>query len=166
MQSDKAKQFFGFTKKTEVKKEPELAGETSAKVDNTWNAGEDVEQDEIEEILDEELQTNEGSETKSKEEQQVISDDKVITAPAIFPVNVSGRMLLYGCDAFFPRAIIGVGKYVGYKTDKKATDLMLTEKEVAILEPLADPVAKELFQHMSPMAQFVTAISMMYMQKL
>ena len=135
----------------------------------------------IVEELEKELKTNEGSETVD------VSGNRANSSSAganggfsangnsvgdagndskIYKVVVNGRLLLMGCDAIFPRGILFVAKEAGYKSDKKISDLMLTEKEIQALEPAADEVAKEIFQKMSPVMQLISGLSFIYGGKL
>lgn len=131
---------------------------------------EDVENDnsEVTEAeLVEELSEDSGSET-----------DKILDAETGEPVEtiynssvngsvfISGRMLLMITDATIPGIVIKGGKMIGYNTRKTRADLVLTENEREELEPLADAVVNDMFKHLSPLQQFLIAISAVYAGKL
>lgn len=124
----------------------------------------------VEKELINELKQDEKSETKVVGENPVTVTDATLAPVPSTPsgnlVVIDGRMLLYGCDAIFPKLIIGGASLVGYKIDKKASDFMLTPAEIEMMKPSANAVAGELFQNLTPLQQFCGMMISIYAQKL
>ena len=125
-------------------------------------------QKEIEQQLTDEISREERSETEDINGKNISNDTGVGNNPdrPTFNVIINGKLLLFMTDATVPKAMRWGMEKVGYKTDKKLSELMLTDEEKKALEPAADAVVEEIFKHMSPLAQFGIALMGVYGAKL
>jgi hypothetical protein len=83
-----------------------------------------------------------------------------------FSVIISGRVLLSITDATIPRLIQFGLKKAKYDNGKTLDQMMLTDKEIKMLEPMADKVVDILFEQISPLAQFTAAMVAVYGSKI
>lgn len=167
MDASKAKSFFKSKSEPEPEPSPNVADEPAPPTEAL--GGEPSLADPIEEQLDEELGKNEGSETNvggGTNDSDSLPGGDPEPPKQVFQVFISGGLLLHGCDAVIPKFMLWAAQKAGYKSDKKAADMILTKEEFNLLEPLAEPVAQELFQNMSPLMQFTLAIGSVYAGKL
>lgn len=125
-------------------------------------------QREIEQQLEEEITSDEQSETEGLDGAPTNDNNGPVANNdrPVFNVIINGKLLLFMTDATIPKAMRWGMKKVGYETDKKLSDLMLTEAEKKALEPAADAVVEEIFKHMSPLTQFAVALVGVYGSKL
>ena len=134
--------------------------------ENSPAESEEILEELVEEISDEGVSETINSDDNSdvpRSDGPEISNDRPSQPMQIF---ISGRLLLGITDAVIPTAIIKGGRLIGYKTNKKRSDLMLTDAEVDLLEPLADNVSKEIFAQLTPIQQFLIALGGIYGSKL
>lgn len=81
-------------------------------------------------------------------------------------VHFTGTFVLIMLDNFLPKGIIWAAKEIGYKTDKKPSDLKLTEKEIEELSPMADEIIRKYFKTLTLEQQFIIGITVAYGSKL
>lgn len=88
----------------------------------------------------------------------------VDTTPPPTSNLLNGYLILLICDAFLPMIVVRIAHARGNKgiTTKQ---LKLTAAEKKELEPLADNCAAQLLPSMSPVSQFLLAISSVYITK-
>lgn len=88
----------------------------------------------------------------------------VDTPPAPTSNLLNGYLILLICDAFLPLVVVKIAHARGNKgiTTKQ---LKLTAAEKKELEPLADACANQILPSMSPISQFLLAISSVYITK-
>jgi len=77
---------------------------------------------------------------------------------------LNGYLILLICDAFLPLVVVRIAHARGNK-GITAKQLKLTVAEKKELEPIADAAAAQLLPSMSPVTQFLLAISSVYITK-
>ena len=181
----KLKSLLGNTKKGAGKSHPTAENEISDQVrrglDNVSEEDEspafllEGEQDKILADLSEELENPGESETNQTVvenvdiEKELEKDEGSVNVGSSSNSNVviiSGRVLLGICDTVFPTLVLGGAKIAKIKHNKKREDLVLTEEEKEIAEPMADKIVEELFEKFTPMQQFLIVMGSFYGAKL
>lgn len=109
-----------------------------------------------------------------REKGREYSEPKVEPGPGVGPALptqptpesnlLNGYLILLICDAFLPLVVIRIARARGNKgiTSKQ---LKLTPAEKKELEPLADAAAAQLLPSMSPVTQFLLAMTSVYITK-
>lgn len=186
MSMNDAASFFGKKLKPKKDDKPAPAGESYTEINNQDNGEarpnieaesateENVDRAEIDAELEQEIiediKSDTGSETNISDNGKTINngedDENSEDNSPRFQVFISGQLLLGISDAIFPAIIIKGSKFVGYKHKKTRSELMLTDNEREMLEPIADQAAIEIFNQMSPLQQFFVALGAMYGSKL
>lgn len=183
MNADKLNSFFGKSAKAENQQNVNKPTPTDKPPDSGGAANvetKDIEKDIINELAkDEKSETIRAGENASSGQEKITEGAKGVgwdgtsenvgatgDQKPVFQVVIGGQMLLYGCDAIFPKLIVWGAKKAGYKTDKKIGDFILTDDERKMMEPSADLVARQLFEHLTPLQQFCGMMAMIYGRKL
>ena len=106
-----------------------------------------------------------GKQYSEPKQEQPITVGQGIEPPTTPPNNLlNGYLILLICDAFLPLIVVRIARARGNKgiTSKQ---LKLTAAEKKELEPIADAAAAQLLPSMSPVSQFLLAISSVYITK-
>lgn len=133
---------------------------------NDLNINEPISQADIEAKLNEELKSEEESETEVAGKAKTEDPEENLPEFLESRITFSASFVLILLDQWIPKGIIWAAKEFGYKTDKKPSDLRLTEKEINELTPLTDAIIKKYLVHLTIEQQFIIGIISAYASKL
>jgi hypothetical protein len=78
--------------------------------------------------------------------------------------HINGAMFVSMIDLILPAALLFIAKQFDLVSDKvKADDIRLSKKQIDNIEPIAEEVAKEVFNNMSPVSALLLSLATAYM---
>jgi hypothetical protein len=101
---------------------------------------------------------------KGYSEQAPTDENPPQPIPQQLKSHINGAMFVSMIDLILPAALLFIAKQFDLVSEKvKADDIRLSKKQIENIEPIAEEVAKEVFNNMSPVSALLLSLATAYM---